>query len=56
MDDPLRGRTASGNTKIKLCLNPCCNGWSSKSGDLPLHYQITKNVLILVLMDDPLRV
>ena len=40
----------------KSCLNPYCNGWSSKSC---VHDDdtVTKiSVLILIVMDDPLRV
>ena len=38
------------------CLNPYCNGWSSKRKKyLPLQWKICF-VLILIVMDDPLRV
>ena len=37
-----------------LGLNPYCNGWSSKRFD-SIEYSVKESVLILIVMDDPLR-
>ena len=55
MDDPLRDlKKMERILTLPSCLNPYCNGWSSKSkkGNI-FHYD--GRVLILIVMDDPLR-
>ena len=55
MDDPLREHKLLAKEDVKKCLNPYCNGWSSKSTNFSLvEHKLL--VLILIVMDDPLRV
>ena len=55
MDDPLRVHGYSCFERGGEGLNPYCNGWSSKSIIGTVEIVDIVRVLILIVMDDPLR-
>ena len=55
MDFPLRQKCSDRHEAAKECFNPCCSGFSVKTGEREGSRRYQEFVSILVVVDFPLR-